>query len=106
MILYLCNPPKHPCLPVYCHHVRAVVNLFGIENVPNDYLVTIHRGTDTRDRSVDSVVLGDLVRPDELATVLLDGKEVAAPIGEINCVTIYGRSGRDIATGCEDPFGR
>src|SRR5260370_22395246 len=63
----------------------------------------IHGRTNTRDRCVDTVVIGNLVRPDETATVLLDGVEIAAPIGEINCVAIHGRSSRNIVTSCEYP---
>jgi len=44
------------------------------------------------------------VRPDEVTAVLLDREEIAGPIGEINCVTIHGRSCRDIASRCEDPL--
>jgi hypothetical protein len=31
--------------------------------------------------------------------VLLDGEEIATPIGEVDCVTGDGRRGRNIATG-------
>jgi hypothetical protein len=64
----------------------------------------IYGRTNTRDRSFDAVVFGDPVRPNETATVLLDGVEIAAPVGEINCVTIHGRSGRNIVAGCKHPF--
>ena len=105
MSFHLSDPPKHSCLAVYCDHVRAVVNLFGIENVPNNYLVTIHGRTHTRDSSFDAVVLGDLVRPDETAAILLDGEEISAPVGKVNGVTIHGRSSGNIPAGCEYPFG-
>jgi hypothetical protein len=64
----------------------------------------IHGGTNTRDRCADTVVIGDLVRPDETATVLLDGIEIAVPIGEVNRITIHGRSSRNIVAGCKNPF--
>src|SRR5260370_26374800 len=64
----------------------------------------INRRTHTRDSSVDTIVVGDLVRPDSTPTVLINCKEIAAPIGEINCVAIHGRSSRNISTGCERPF--
>ena len=105
MSFYLCNPPKRSCFAVYCHHVGAVVHLIGTENVTNNYLVANQRGTDTRDSSVDAVVLGDLVRPDETAAILLDGEEIAAPVGKVNGVTIHGRSSGNIPAGCEYPFG-
>src|SRR3981081_2040258 len=63
----------------------------------------IHGGTKTRDRCVDTVI-GDLVRPDETATVLLDGVEIPAPIREVNCITIHGRSSTNIVAGCKHPF--
>ncbi len=65
----------------------------------------IYRRTNTRNSTGDAVVVGDLVRPDETATVLINGEEVAGPIWEVDCVTGDGRSGRNIATSCEDPFG-
>src|SRR6478752_137839 len=99
-----CNPPKRSRFAVYCHHVGAVVRLIGTENVTNNYQVANHRGTYARDSSVDAVVLGDLVRPDETAAIFLDGEEIPAPVGKVNCLTIDGRSGRNIAAGCEYPF--
>ena len=81
------------------------MHLIGTENVTNNYLVANHRGTDTRDSSVDAVVLGDLVRPDETAAILLDGEEISAPVGKVNGVTIHGRSSGNIPAGCEYPFG-
>src|SRR6266478_8625172 len=65
----------------------------------------IHGGTNTRDRSGNTVVLGDLVRPDETSTLLFDCEEIAAPIRKVNCITIHGRSSRNIVAGCKHPFG-
>ena len=48
--------------------------------------------------------LGDFVRPDESASILLDSEEVAAPIGEVNRVTIHGRSGRKSAPAVNTHF--
>src|ERR1700688_1040938 len=64
----------------------------------------IHGGTNTRNRCADTVVIGDLVRPDETATVLLDRVEIAAPIGEVNRITIHDRSSGNIVAGCKHPF--
>src|ERR1700731_5044640 len=64
----------------------------------------VHGGTNTRDRCADTVVIGDLVRPDEAATVFLDRVEITAPIGEVNRITIHGRSSRNIVAGCKHPF--
>jgi len=81
------------------------MHLLGIQNVSNDYVVCIHGRANASDRSFDAIVFGDLVRPDEVTAVLLDREEIAGPIGEVNCVTIHGRSCRDIAPRCEHPFG-
>src|SRR5437899_47751 len=64
----------------------------------------IHGRTDTRDSSGDAIVLGDLVRPDQMAAVLFDCEQIAAPIGEVNCITTHRGSGRNISTGCKHPF--
>src|SRR5258708_11224098 len=78
--------------------------LLAIQNVSNNYLVSIHGRANTRDSSIDAVVVGNLVRPDKPAAVLLDCEKIAAPIGEVNCVAIHGRSSRHIPTRCEHPF--
>ncbi len=80
------------------------MNLLGIRGVSNNYLVPIHGRANTRDSSIDAVVIGDLVRPDEPPAVLLDCEKIATPIREVNCVTIHGRSSRNIATRGEHPF--
>jgi hypothetical protein len=92
-------------VPVYCDDVRAIVRLVGIENVSDNYLVIIHRRADTRQSSLDAIVLGDLMRPDETPTVPLDREKIAAPIGKVDCVTIHRRSSGNIATRGEHPFG-
>ena len=92
MILYLRNPPKHSCSPVYGHYVRAVVNLIGTEDVPNNYLIT------------DPVVFGDFVRPDLMAVILFYCEEIPFPIREENRVGGYGGSSRNITAGCEYPL--
>jgi hypothetical protein len=74
------------------------------ENVANDYLIVIHQRTHARDRSIDPIVFGDLMRPEELAAVFFYGEKIAGPIGEVNCFLIHGRSSGNIATGCERPF--
>src|SRR4051812_40845551 len=104
MTFHLCNPPKRSCFAIDCNHVGSVVRLIGTENVTNKYLVANHCGTDTRDSSIDAVVLGDLVRPDQPAAILLYGEEITAPVGKVNRVTIHGRSGRNISASCENPF--
>src|SRR5882724_1639984 len=104
MIVHLCHPLECPCFPIDGDHVRAVVHLLGIQNVSNDYLVPFHSRANTRDSSFDAVVVGYLVRPDKPTAVLLDCEEIAAPIGEVNCVAIHGRSSRHIPTRCEHPF--
>src|SRR5207302_8954862 len=101
----LCDPPKHSCLTVYCDHVRAVVHLTGTENVANNYLATIHCRTNTRNGSVDAVVLGDLMRPDKTAAVLINGEKIAAPVRKVNCVTVHVRGSGNIPSGCEYPCG-
>src|SRR5882757_8609342 len=73
-------------------------------NVSNDYLVPIHGRTNTRDSPIDTVVIGDLVRPDQFAAVLLDGEEIAGPVGEVNGVTVHRGSSRNIAPRCEHPL--
>src|SRR6266436_1093988 len=64
----------------------------------------IHGRTNPRDSSGDAIIVGDLVRPDKVATVLLDGEKIAAPIGEVNGITIHCGSGRNISTSREYPF--
>src|SRR5258708_15821745 len=78
--------------------------LISIQNVSNNYLVSIHGRANTRDSSIDAVVVGNLVRPDKPAAVLLDCEQIATPIREVNCVTVHGRSCRNIPTRCEHPF--
>src|SRR5207253_11048061 len=63
----------------------------------------IHGRTDTRDSSGDAIVLGDLVRPDQMAAVLFDCEQIDAQIGEVNCITTHRRSGRNISTRCKHP---
>jgi len=58
------------------------MHLVAAQNVSNDYLVPVHGRTNTGDSPIDAVVLGDLVRPDEAAAVLVDGEETATPIGK------------------------
>src|ERR1700730_331263 len=74
--------------------------------VPNNQLIIldIHRRTNTRERSVDAVVIRDLVRPDEAPTLLVHGVEIAAPIREVDRVTNDGRSSRNIVSSCKHPF--
>ena len=53
MILYLRNPPKHSCSPVYGHYVRAVVNLIGTTTTQTglhvrSQLITKHYPTDQK----------------------------------------------------------
>ena len=64
----------------------------------------IYGRTNARESSGDAVVFGDFARPNESSAVLLDCEEIATPIGKVNCVTGDGRSGGNIATGCENPF--
>src|SRR3984893_3314743 len=64
----------------------------------------IHGGANARDSSGDAIVVGDFVRPDEMATVLFDCEEIAGPIGEVDSVPSHGRSSRNIAARCERPF--
>src|SRR6267154_1247198 len=80
------------------------MHLLAAQNVSNDYLVPVHSRTNTRDSPIDAVVIGDLVRPDQPAAVLLDCEEIAGPVGEVNGVSVHGRRGRNITTGCEYPF--
>jgi hypothetical protein len=80
------------------------VRFAGTKNVSNDYLIVIYCGTDTRNSSGNAIVIGDLVRPDETAALLLDGEEIATPIGKVDCVTIHGGSGRNVTTRGEYPF--
>src|SRR6267154_6475554 len=80
------------------------MHLVAALNVSNDYLVAVDGRTNTRDSSIDAVVIGDFVRPDEFAAVLLDREQVAGPVGEVNGVTVHCRSGRDIAPRCEHPL--
>src|SRR6266852_6699586 len=81
------------------------MHFVAAQNVSNDYLVPVHGRTNTRDSPIDAVVLGNLVRPDEAAAVLLDCEEIAGPIGEVNGVTVHCWSSRNVATRCEHPFG-
>src|SRR5882762_7083900 len=104
MIVHLCHPSECSCFPIYGHHVRAVVHLLAIQNVSNDYLVPIYGRANTGDSSIDAVVGGNLVRPDQPTAVLLDCEEIATPIREVNRVTVHRRSSRNIATRCEHPF--
>src|SRR5712671_3412956 len=78
--------------------------LVAAQNVPEDYLVPVHGRTNTRDSPIDTVVIGDLVRPDQFAAVLFDGEEIAGPVGEVDGVTVHCGSGRDIAPRCEHPL--
>src|SRR5260370_41098930 len=80
------------------------MHLVAAQNVSNDYLVPVHSRTNTRDSPVDAVVIGDLVRPDQPAVVLLDCEEIAGPIGEVNGVTVHYWSSRNVATRSEHPF--
>src|SRR5216684_7389137 len=104
MSIHLCHPPECSCFAIDGDHVRAVVHLLAIQNVSNDYLVPIHGRANTGDSSIDAVVIGDLARPDKPAAVLLDCEKIAAPIWEIDCVTVHGRICRNIPTRCEHPF--
>src|SRR5260370_37989138 len=106
MIVHLCHPPEYSCFAIDGEHVRTAVNLISARNVSNDYLVPIHGRANTRDSSVNSIVIGDLVRPDKPAAILLDCEKISAPIGEVNRVTIHGRGSRNIATRGEHPFRR
>src|SRR6267378_5266033 len=80
------------------------MHLLAAQNVSNDYVVPVHGRTNTRNSPGDAVVIGDFVRPDQPAAVLLDCEETATPIGEVNGVTIDRGSSRNITTGCEHPF--
>src|SRR5882757_6686241 len=80
------------------------MHLVAAQNVSNDYLVPVHDRANTRDSPVDTVVIGDFVRPDQPAAVLLDCEEIAGPIGEVNGITVHGWSSRNVATRCEHPF--
>src|SRR5258705_12319602 len=87
------------------HEIRAGVLLVAAHNVSKDSLVPVHSRTNTRDSPVDTVVIGDFVRPDQPAAVLLDCEEIAGPNGEVNGVTVHGWSSRNVASRCEHPFG-
>src|SRR2546422_1397434 len=104
MRIHLRDPLQLPVLAVHRDHVRAVVDLIRAEDVADDHLVAVERRAHARDGACDAVVLGDLVRPDETAALLLHGEEVAGPIGEVDRVTVDGRSGRDIAARRERPL--
>src|SRR4029077_14480925 len=104
MIVDLCHPPECSCFAIDGDHVRGVVRLLAIQNVSDDYLVPIDGWANPRDSSIDAVVIGDLVRPDKPAAVLLDREEIATPIRKKNCVTVHGRSCRNIPARCEHPF--
>ncbi len=80
------------------------MHLVTAQNVANNYLVSVHGRTNARNGPIDAVVLGDLVRPDEATAVLPDCEEIAAPIGEVNSVTVHCRSSRNITARCEHPF--
>src|SRR6266404_5837303 len=104
MITHSCHTPKCSSFPIYGHDVRPVVHLLAAQNVSNDYLVPVHSRTNTRDSPVDAVVIGDFVRPDQPAAVLLDCEEIAGPIGEVNGVTVHCWSSRNVASRREHPF--
>ncbi len=103
MRIHLRDPLQLSGSAVHRDHVRAVVHSGGAEDVADDHVIAMDCGTDARDGSWNTVVLGDLVRPDETAALLLDGEQVAAPIGEIDGVTIHRRSGGDVALRRERP---
>src|SRR3984893_7083453 len=104
MRLHVPNPSEFSCSSVNCDHICTSVRFLRTENVSDNQLVVIYRRTNTRNSTGNAVVVGDLVRPDETATVLINGEQVAGPIGEVDCVTGHGRSGRNISTGSEYPF--
>src|SRR4029077_2083883 len=104
MSLHVRYPSESSCLPVYCDYICAIVRFAGTKNVSNDYLIRIDCGTDTRNSSDNAIVIRDLVRPNETAGLLLDGEEIATPIGEVNGVTIHGWSGRNVTTRGEYPL--
>jgi len=72
MAIHLRHPPALSCLPIDCDHVGAVMDPIGAENVSDDDLIAIQGRADTRDGAGDAIVLGDLVRPDETASLLFD----------------------------------
>src|SRR5258707_11708387 len=104
MSFHLRHPAKRSRLAIHRHHVRAFVNLIGTLNVPDNHLVAVHRGADARDRSLNAVVIGDLVRPDQPAALFLDCEKTSTPIGKVNRVSVHRRRSGNIGARREHPF--
>src|SRR6266478_4651325 len=104
MIVHLCHPSKRSRLAIHRHHVRTVVNFVGTLDVPDNHLVAIYGRTHARDRSLNAVVIGDLVRPDQPTALFLHSIKIASPIGKVNRVSVHRRRSGNIAARREHPF--
>src|SRR6185312_5728289 len=98
------DPVQGARLTVDGHDVRAVVvQEFGFL-VADDDVLAMDGGTGARDCTGRSIVVGDLVRPDQLARVFVDGIQVARRIRQKDGIAGHGGSGRNVAAGGENPL--
>jgi hypothetical protein len=67
-------------------------------------MIVINCRTNPRDSSRDAIIVGDLVRPDKMATILLGCEQIAGPVGEVSGIIVNGRISRNISTGREYQF--
>ena len=106
MAIDLGNPMFGPGSAVGGDDIGAVVGAESGFNITDDDIIAMDGGTVAGDRPGDAIVVGDLVRPDQLARLFVDREQVSRPIGKENIMTGHRRSRRDVCTGGEDPFDR
>src|SRR5205809_144518 len=84
--------------------VGAVVERHPCFYVADDDVVAMDGRTVARDGSGESIVIRDLVRPDQLACVFVNGVQITRPIREEDSIAEDSGSGGDIAAGGENPL--
>src|SRR5882672_6580288 len=98
------NPSKRAGVAVDSHDVRAVVLRGQRDVVADDQLVVVNRRAHPRDAAGPTVVLRDLMGPQQLSGMGPNGVQVARPIGKVHGVTRDGRCRGHVAAGGEHPF--
>ena len=105
MRVYLRNPKQLSRRAIDCHDVSAIVLDSLRDVIANDELTLINRGADAGHGRGLSVVVGDSVRPDELAVAGMNCVQVSAPIGKVNRTIGDRGCSRDVSVRCEYPLG-
>src|SRR5690242_15573993 len=81
------DPVQSPCFAVGSNDAGTRVEHKPPFYIAHDDVLAVDGGTRPRECAGEPIVIGDLVGPDQLARVLVDGKQVASPIRKKHGVT-------------------